>query len=210
MNCDDARSAFLSGDAGQRELDHLGSCSDCRMEWEALETSRQLLDNPALWEEPSPDLEGRVVALIGGTPEQTTPTRSRARMWVLGGGGVAAALVGVFLWIGLSSAGPDWEVDLPGTAEAPDASGVVRGWNQPSGTRVALDIEGLPPAPDGSLYEFWFSSGELHISAGTFAAPESVELSVGVSRADFSRLWITLEPIDEDESPSGLNVMDTG
>lgn len=209
MKCDDARSAFLSGDAGQPELDHLGSCSDCRREWDALETSRRVLDDPAFWEDPSPALEDQVVALIGGTSEQTAQPRRRTWLGALASGSVAA-LVALALWIGLPGPGPDWEVALPGTSEAPGAFGLVRGWNEPSGTRVALDIEGLPPAPDGSLYEFWFSSGDLHISAGTFAAPESVELWAGVSRADFPRLWITLEPVDEDESPSGVNVMDTG
>lgn len=209
MKCDDARSAFLSGDAGQAELDHLGSCSDCRSEWDALETSRQVLDDPALWEDPSPALEEQVVGLIGGTSEPTGHPRRNTWLWALASGS-AAALVAMAVWIGLPGTSPDWEVALPGTSEAPEASGVVRGWNEPSGTRIALDIEGLPPAPDGSLYEFWLSSGDLHISAGTFVAPESVELWAGVSRAEFPRLWITLEPVDEDESPSGKNLMDTG
>lgn len=209
MKCDDARSAFLSGAAGQPELDHLGSCPACRNEWEALETSRQVLADPGFWEEPSQGLEDRVVALIGETPDAVAVPPRRNWRWALGGG-AAAALIAVALWVSLPSSSPDWEVALPGTIEAPAASGIVRGWNEPSGTRVALDIDGLPPAPVGSLYEFWFSRGDLHISAGTFAAPESVELWVGVTRAEFPRLWITLEPVDEDESPSGKNMMDTG
>jgi hypothetical protein len=123
--------------------------------------------------------------------------------------GAAAALVVAVAWAGLQGQDPDWEVALPGTSEAPLAAGVVQGWNEPGGTRLVLDIEGLPPAPEGSVYEFWFSAGELHISAGTFKAPNEVELWVGVSRSEFPRLWITLEPLDDDESPSGVNLMDT-
>jgi hypothetical protein len=99
---------------------------------------------------------------------------------------------------------------MPGTEEAPLATAVVEGWNEPGGTRVSLDIEGLPMAPEGSIYEFWFTRDDIHISAGTFVSPIDVQLWAGVTRREFPRLWITLEPIDNDESPSGINVMDTG
>ena len=91
-----------------------------------------------------------------------------------------------------------------------DYRAVVEGWNEPGGTRVSLDIEGLPMAPEGSIYEFWFTRDDIHISAGTFVSPIDVQLWAGVTRREFPRLWITLEPIDNDESPSGINVMDTG
>lgn len=211
MKCDDARARFLAGDADQAALDHLGTCPDCRIEWASLEDSRRALDDPVFWEEPSATLEDRVVAMIAGP----SPATSRVSMpigrmgwWAVGGTAAVAVLV-VAVWAGLRSPGPDWRIDLPGTAQAPTAMGVVEGWNEPGGTRLALDIDGLPPAPEGSVYEFWFSRDELHISAGTFISPDQVELWVGVSRAEFPRLWITLEPLDDDESPSGLNVMDT-
>ncbi|MBT8248878.1 MAG: anti-sigma factor [Acidimicrobiia bacterium] len=210
MKCRDARAMFLAGEAGQAELDHLASCADCREQWGALDSVRTLLDDPALWLEPSPGLEDRVVALVSGTPESISGVRrvSRRGWWTLGG--VAVGLVIVAVWVGAQLASPDWRVALPGTEAAPRASGEVLGWVESGGTRVALDVEGLPPAPPGSVYEFWFTNGEIHISAGTFIEPVGVELWVGVSRRDFPRLWITLEPIDEDESPSGINVMDTG
>ena len=75
---------------------------------------------------------------------------------------------------------------------------------------MVVAIEGLNPAPDGFVYEFWLSDGPVHISAGTFHSDGEIELWSGVSRADFPRLWITLEPLDEDESPSGNTVLDTG
>ena len=211
MKCDDARASFLAGDAGQEALDHLGSCSDCRIEWASLDDSRRALDDPVFWEEPSATLEDRVVAMIAGpspTEGRVRPSMGRARLLAFGAG-AAAAVLAVAVWAGLRGPGPDWRVDLPGTAEAPLAMGVVEGWNEASGTRLVLDIEGLPPAPEGSVYEFWLSRDELHISAGTFVSPDAVELWAGVSRGDFPRLWITLEPLDDDESPSGVNVMDT-
>ncbi len=122
---------------------------------------------------------------------------------------MAAAIVAVAAFALTAGSGPDGEVPLPATGEAPAAAGVVKGWNEAAGTRIVLDIEGLPPAPAGSVYELWFSKDEFHISAGTFSSAGAPELWVGVSRRDFPRLWITLEPLDDDESPSGVTLMDT-
>ena len=98
----------------------------------------------------------------------------------------------------------------PATDLAPNAVATIDGWNEASGTRVRLNIDGLPAAPQGYFYELWFSEGPLHISAGSFRETDGVEMWAGVTRAEFPRLWITLEPIDEDEAPSGDTVLDTG
>jgi len=209
MKCDDARAAYLAEDVGRKESEHLESCVECRAEMPSLTETRRFMDDPAFWEEPPADLEDRIVGLIAG-PGNVVDLPERPRRWqmaVVGAAAAAAVLVGVF--VAQRPASPDWEVALPGTAEAPLAAGVVSGWNEPGGTRMALDIEGLPAAPEGFVYEFWLSAGDLHISAGTFKQTQGVELWVGVTRGEFPRLWITLEPIDEDESPSGVNVMDT-
>jgi hypothetical protein len=118
-----------------------------------------------------------------------------------------AAFVGLYAIAGPNA--PDWEVAVPGTDLAPGATAMVSGWNTDSGTRMVVEVDGLTPAPAGYMYEFWLSNGPIHISAGTFRSPGEVELWSGVARAAFPRLWITLEPIDEDESPSGQTVLDT-
>ena len=59
-------------------------------------------------------------------------------------------------------------------------------------------------------WELWLTSEAVHVSAGTFTAAGDVELWVGVARRDYPRPWVTLEPVDEGESLSGLNVLDTG
>jgi hypothetical protein len=114
------------------------------------------------------------------------------------------------MFIAIGSPSPDWVVSMPGTDLAAQASSTVSGWNTDSGTRMLLSIEGLDPAPDGYVYELWLSKGPVHVSAGTFTAAGDVELWAGVTRADFPRLWVTLEPLDEDESPSRSTVLDTG
>lgn len=213
MRCDEFTVAYLSGDAGESELRHLAGCSDCEADRPALDAALRLLADSQMWKDPAPQLEEQVVALISGSVSTAeTPATSR-KQWrtslvaAMAAAGVVVASLAV--WALVRTPGSDWRVSMPGTAEAPAAAAVVEGWNEPSGTRVVLTVTGLAPAPPGSLYEFWFSQENLHVSAGTFTGPGEVEMWVGVSRGAFPRLWVTLEPIDEDETPSGVTVMDT-
>jgi hypothetical protein len=163
------------------------------------------LSDPALWEA-APDLEDLIMA------ETSAPEHHRATPWwrlAAAASVVAVAAIGVVAFGALRSA-PDWSVALAATDLAPDAVATIDGWNEPSGTRVRLAVDGLPPAPEGFFYELWFSEGPTHISAGSFRETDGVEMWAGVTRAEFPRLWITLEPIDEDEAPSGDTVLDTG
>ena len=212
MNCADLRAAYLADDLAESERQHLAGCAACRAEQPTLDGGKRLLADPGMWEEPDPRLEERVVTLISESPLKPASPSARHRPWRLA---VAASFVGVLavslaLWALARSPGADWMVPIPGTVEAPNALGVVEGWNEPAGTRVMFSVAGLAPAPAGSVYEFWFSSEELHVSAGTFTGSGEVELWVGVSRGHYPRPWVTLEPIDRDETPSGVTVLDTG
>ena len=208
MNCNQARAAYLAGDASAEHHTHLSSCTACVAAHEQLGATLGVLDSEALWQEPGPGLEDRIVALISGSAAAETPQSKRWR-WA-----VAAAVVAIIATAGVLAArigdDPDWEVALPGTDQAPAASGVVQGWNEDGGTRLRFDLAGLNPAPDGNIYEVWFSRGPLHISAGTFSSAGTVDMWTGISRKDYPRIWITLEPINTDESPSIRTVMDTG
>jgi hypothetical protein len=166
------------------------------------------LSDGALWE-PSPDLEDDVMASAVGTSR--VPSAGTGGRWWLAAAAVvvAVAAVGTLTYRAIRPS-PDWSVTLAATDLAPGATASIDGWNETGGTRVRLDIDGLPPAPDGYFYELWFSEGPLHISAGTFRATDGVEMWTAVRRSDFPRLWITLEPIDDDESPSPDTVLDTG
>ncbi len=167
-----------------------------------LEGSGVSLSDRELWEEPV-DLDFDVAAA------HAAPRLRRARRWSVVAG-IAAVLGFVVLLaavILLREPGPDWEVALIPTAEAPSASAVVAGWNQPGGTRLRLDVSGLEPAPDGYVYELWFTNQDRHISAGTFTRADDLEMWVGVRRGDFPRVWITLEPLDADPGPA-LTVLD--
>lgn len=209
MNCDEFRAQYLAGENGEATDAHLTGCAACRSRHPDLEAGRIALMDPAIWEEPPPELQDQVIALIAGNQNRAPTGVGRLERWVRPLVAAAVVVVAVGLYGVLRNPSPDWEVAMPGTVLAPLATSTVAGWNTDAGTRMILAVEGLDPAPDGFVYEFWLSDGPLHISAGTFSADGEIELWSGVTRAEFPRLWVTLEPLDDDESPSGQTVLDT-
>lgn len=207
MNCQDFRATYLAGQAG-RDHNHVAGCPACRSLLTDLDASRAALSDPALWEEPSPELGRRVAALVAAAPLAGAPRRVNRR-WVPVTAVAALAIVIASAGI-LGARRPDWTVEIEGTELAPAAIATARGWNAATGTRIVLDVDGLEPAPPGQHYEFWLTSDAVHVSAGTFTGPGTIEMWAGVSRSDYPRLWITLEPADEDSGPSPQTVLDTG
>lgn len=184
MNCDEFRSAVLSGDDGETARAHEATCASCHAQAADLRAAASTLASEMVWEEPSPELGRQIQAMIGaaahGGGETSGPRRLRSR-W-LAVASVAASIAVVSAVIGLwGTEAPDWEVALPGTELATGAAGTVRGWNEDSGTRMIVAIDGLAPAPDGFFYEFWLSDGPIHVSAGTFRTGGEIELWSGVS-----------------------------
>jgi hypothetical protein len=209
MNCDEFRARYLAGEDDATMRTHVTECRSCQGVRDNLTAARRTLDDPTIWEEPSPELEDRIVALIAGTPSRAVKPRRRQR-WLSPTVAAAAIALLAGIYAIARPPTPDWEVVMPGTELSPLATSTVAGWNTGSGTRMVLSVEGLEPAPDGFVYEFWLSEGPVHISAGTFKAGGEIDVWSGVTRADFPRLWVTLEPLDDDESPSGQTVLDTG
>jgi hypothetical protein len=204
MNCEDVRAAFLAGIDGPVEQAHLRSCSACQAEFETLEAARGVLTSPAVWEEPPPELEDQVVGLITG--RRRVPTTQR---WFRYAAGIAAGVLVIAVGISLLLNRPDWRIDMT----APTSSNVVAdiaGWNTREGTRLAFHAKGLGSAPEGFVYELWFSAGADHVSAGTFKDPSNVRLVVGVTRLDYPHIWVTLEPLDGNPAPSSSIVLETG
>jgi hypothetical protein len=75
---------------------------------------------------------------------------------------------------------------------------------------MVLDIRGIEDAPSGSYYEIWMTAPDgRHISAGTFSGSGRVTAFAGVRRADYPRIWITLETADDDLGPSPETYFDT-
>lgn len=208
MNCEDTQARYLTGEFDDAMRSHLSSCPACRSALAGLDRLREALADPQLWEEPPPELADRVTAsvLVEACPRGVGSwglRRLAAAVAVVVV--VAGGLLGWRAW----EMRPDWEVELVPTPAAPTAAVVVAGWNTDTGTRMELDVSGLPPARDG-FYEVWLTDEEgRHISAGTFRDSGTVTVWAGVRRSDFPRIWITLEPIDDDPGPSAVTVLDT-
>ncbi len=80
-----------------------------------------------------------------------------------------------------------------------------------AGTEVVLEIEDLPPAPEGSYYQAWARSpdGEL-VSMGTFHMRDgdaTVTLWSGVDPADFPTVTVTIQQLGAGPESSGQVVL---
>lgn len=218
MTTDDDRISYLAGEPD-------GAVDDPD-ERARLDDLRQLLAEPALWDEPPPGLEGDVVSVVSpatGRPRSTAvapaPARSadvaRHRRWarpllvaaavllVVASGAVALGVLGVL--------GDDDEplaMDVRATQRYPDAAGTARFTETTSGWRIELDVGGLPRRDDGEFYEAWLKDDDdVLVSIGTFNDGRDVVLWAGVSPISFRTLTITEEVADGDPTSSGRRVL---
>ncbi|MCA1736967.1 MAG: anti-sigma factor, partial [Actinobacteria bacterium] len=174
------------------------------MNEELPERLRSMLGSEAVWLEPSPEVEEEIRSLA--TTRARGGAAKKVRMWLPVTVSLAILLVGAALTFDR----PDWQTELVATSEAPGASALVSGWNDDEGTRLRFEIDGLPETPADSYYEIWLTSDEgLHVSGGSFNGNGVLTAMVGVRRGDFPRIWITLEPIDEESYPSLDTVLDS-
>ena len=207
MNCQDARASLLAGESTDKVVSHLEGCVECRRAVADIEHTRSELQSESMWVDPPEGLEDSIVAAItrddvlepapGRVPVTGTRSRRFSTKSVIVGSAAAVLLLFAGMFSMLSGTqGPDWEVAMVGTDAAPSASAVVAGWNMDAGTRVVLETSDLGQAPDGFVYQLWFSKGSQDVSAGTFTDPSHVELTVGIARKDYPTVWLALEPID--------------
>lgn len=208
MNCEEFRAGLLADEFGSEVSPHLAACPSCRRNFPDLVRLKVILANPLVWEVPTPELADRVVSLISG---QARPVRQR-RTWLVRAVAAvcaAAAVVALLIGFGTIADKPDWSVDLIATHDAPLAMAVIDGWNTSAGTRMELRVQGLSPSGASGFYEVWLTAPDgRHVSAGSFRGDGVVDLWVGVERRDYPRIWITLEPTDEDLRPSQTVVFD--
>jgi anti-sigma factor RsiW len=214
VKCEEARAALLSGSDIEPVRQHLETCRVCRSEEPLWAKLRSALSSHSLWEEPPPDLADKIVRAGDGQIET-----SRAEARTTFGRGRTAALAGVAVTLLIALAGTivathtlsaDWEMTLVATEESPQATASISGWSTARGTRMVIDISGIEDAPTGSYYEIWMTAPDgRHVSAGTFTGSGRVTAFAGVRRADYPRIWITMEMADDDLGPSREAYFDT-
>jgi anti-sigma factor RsiW len=205
---------MLSGSDVEPVRQHLATCQICRSEQPMWAKLSSTLSSHSLWEEPSSELSERILQTVRGQDERShgdrraQPEHQRRALFA----GVAVtlliALAGTFF--ATRSLSADWEMTLASSEELPEATAVIRGWSTSMGTRMVLDVRGIEDAPSGSYYEIWMTAPDgRHISAGTFSGSGRVTAFAGVRRADYPRIWITLETTDDDLGPSRETYFDT-
>jgi len=195
-----------------------------------LDRVRALLSDPAVWAQPEPGLQERVVAAItnaGPAPgdlaqDQEQPTRTvhradviplrsrRRRFAVLSA--AAAVVLAMGLAVGLTARNGDDSVDfaatLTGTELAQDASGEVTMTRTQSGWEIHLQAQGLPRLDDGAYYEAWLKNkaGQL-VAIGTFNEAEDVTLWAGVPPSSHPTITVTRQLANGDPASSGEVVL---
>jgi hypothetical protein len=218
---DDDVVAYLSGGAGPAP-----AIADAA-ESSRLERTRALLDDPALWVEPSPALERRVIDAVtnpvtnavtnpvtdpvsNATP--VTPVASagrRLRNALLGAAAALLLAVGAAAVVTTHRDHPvEFAAALHGTELAPTASGSVTMTQTSSGWRIHLKATGLPRLDGGRYYQGWLkdAAGTL-VPIGTFNQPADVTLWAGVPPSSYPTITITRQEASSGPASSGQKVL---
>ena len=196
MNCSEALAQLLSGEVTEEAASHIDECAGCATNRSELDILHQVLAEEATWVQPSDDLKKRILST--SVPSET-PMRTGFRLAVIAAG--IAAAVAIFT---LARPAPNWEIEM--YASDNSAVATLAGWNEDTGTRLLFDGSLVEPG-EGFVYELWFSDESRILSAGTFVSGEDVAMSIAVRRGELPNLWVSLEPIDGDPSPSGEVVL---
>lgn len=178
------------------------------------------LGSDAVWDDPAPGLEDRIVADIVAAAAETGAAPGDAdateppRRWLIAVAAAIVAITGIGVAISLRGGddGPTGDVfALEATDLAADARGEVVLTELQNGLRIILIVDDLPPAAPGQFYEAWMSSTAGPVSAGTFhmrSGSGEIELWAGVVPSErYQRLAITLEDEDGDATSNGRVVL---
>ena len=203
---DDERIAYLAGDAEPAAL------TDA--ERAELDELRAQLADEALWVEPDPGLEDRIVAAVSGAAHASPPAPTAGtgghprRRWIRYSilGVAAAALLTAGLAIGLGGndhPAEQYTAALQGTTLDPSASGRATLTETASGWRIQLHSANLPRRDDGEFYEAWLKSrAGVLVPIGTFNDGKDVTLWAGVPPGEYPILTVTRERADNAQGSS--------
>jgi hypothetical protein len=220
---DEERVGYLAGEIGgpldadeQADLDEL----------------RTLLANPAVWAEPDPQLEDRVVAMITSEPtaevshtSQPGGSRRRPMYRPIAASMLIAAVIAVVAAItvgvtsnnsraptaGITGNAPvtaQVTTALAPTAVEPGATGSATIAETSYGWRVQLHTSGLARMDNGRFYEAWLKNpAGILVPLGTFNQGPDVTLWSGVSPLEFTTLMVTEQMVNAGGVSSGMLVL---
>jgi Anti-sigma-K factor rskA len=217
---DDESIAYLAGEpvaprepAERAELDRL----------------RGALADPAVWVEPSPDLQERIVGAIAGAGATSSDSRADQGSGTSAGDrnnvvklrprwtryailSAAAVLLVVGLTVAVTNQSnnkpAEFAASLEGTDRAPEASGEVTLTKTESGWQIDLQAKGLPRLDNGAYYQAWLKNEEgILVTIGTFNEPDDVTLWAGVAPSGFPTLTVTRQRANGDPTSSGQVVL---
>jgi hypothetical protein len=212
VTADDDRIAFLAGEPGGP------LSSDDQHDLEGL---RDLLADPAMWADPDPALEDRVVTAIaseaglsaaGPQPSQShRRTRGRRPLRYVLAGVAAAAVIAIALVVSSGGGGrsaPQFAAALAPTNLAPQAAGGASLTPTEAGWRVVLHVSGLPRLDNGRFYQAWMVDATgARVSIGTFNQGPSVTLWSGVSPTEFPIITVTAQDTASGPTAPGGRVL---
>jgi hypothetical protein len=177
-------------------------------EAEELTLLADLLADPSTWAEPRAGLEDEIVASVGVVPARPRVRRTR-RITGAVAAVAAAAAISVAVVGALDTTSADFGARLSASALAPSARGSADIMHNNAGFRVRLDAHGLPPLAAGEYYQAWLKNAHgVSVPIGTFSSSDGrITLWSGVSPKVFSKITVTKELTDNDQSSSGLVVL---
>jgi hypothetical protein len=127
---------------------------------------------------PAPEVPASLTEAVLAIPGRTGDSRRRLVAEVALAAALAAATFGVGVWVGGGSAvpSPAEQVVLEATPQAPpDAWMVIDVFpvDEAGNWKMAADVHGLPPLPEGGYYEVWMTKGDTLASpCGRFAVDQ--------------------------------------
>jgi hypothetical protein len=191
-----------------------------------LDELRELLSSPAMWTEPEPGLEDRVVSAIADAARaetaapasaepRSTRWRSLFRRPAFAFGALAtgvAAVVAVVIVLAVSrTSGPaplHFAMVVEGTPLAPGAHGNASLTKTTSGWRIELHATGLPRLDNGRFYQAWVKNAAgILVPVGTFNDARNVTLWSGVPITKFRTLTVTQQVANGNPASSGRRVL---
>ena len=224
MTCEDQQAGYLEGDHDAET--HVRGCATCQLRVPELDSIRDVLNDPASWDEPDAGLEDRVVAAVNAEASAPLPApislderrqrrlrgtvfAARVPVWSVAAAMIVVGAIVAGIVAANSGAGRvGTSLALSGTPLAPRAHATADVVVEDNGVKITLDVSGLPRAPAGSYYQAWVKGDKGLVPIGTFHTGQgAVVLWSGVSLDSYHTITVTLEKEGDDPGSSGQRVL---